>query len=97
MEAAERAWKQIMAAGETGLPNSWQSTAWRLERSHPESFARPEVQLGVQINNQTNVNNTLIVSMEVGEKLQKRAKAIEEELTKVDEEYKARVKQRFVQ
>jgi hypothetical protein len=88
-EAAEAAWKQIMAAGETGLPNSWQSTAWRLERSHPESFARPEVQLGVQVNQTTN-NNVLVITAEVAEGLQKRAKAIETELEAVDKEYRAR-------
>jgi hypothetical protein len=73
-EAAEAAWQKIMAAGDRDTPNSWQPLAWMLERSHPESFARPEVQLGVQINNQTNVNNTLVITAEVAEKLERRNK-----------------------
>jgi hypothetical protein len=88
MEAAERAWKQIMAAGDTGLPNSWQSTAWRLERSHPESFARPEVQLGVQIN-QTTVNN-LTITVDDAEKLQKRSRPIDAEVDKIVDTFQAK-------
>jgi hypothetical protein len=84
-EGAEQAWKQIMKAGESGAPGAWQSTAWRLERGFPDSFARPEIQLGVQVNQTTN-NNVLVITAEVAEGLQKRVKAIDAE---VDELMKA--------
>lgn len=92
VECAEEKWKQILASAKKGTPGSWQALAWCLERSHPESFARPEIQLGVQVNSQTNVNNTLVVSMsmEVGEKLQARAKAMEKEISQLSEAYDAK-------
>lgn len=81
MEAAEEAWLKIMAAGETGLPNAWQSIAWRLERSMPESFARPEIQLNQQFNSsQTTTNNVLVITAEVAEGLSRRVKAIDADI-----------------
>jgi hypothetical protein len=71
-EAAEEAWKKIMAHGESDSPNAWQSIAWRLERSHPESFARPEIQLAAVQSNFT-TNNTLSISFEMAKNLESRA------------------------
>jgi len=73
-----------MKAGDSGAPGAWQSTAWRLERGFPDSFARPEIQLGVQVNQTTN-NNTLVITVEQAEGLQKRTKAMEEEVDKLSE------------
>jgi hypothetical protein len=92
-EAAEAAWLKIMAAGNRETPNSWQPLAWMLERSHPESFARPEVQLGVQVNQTTN-NNVLVISAEQAEGLQKRVKAIDAEVDELSKAYEARMKNR---
>jgi hypothetical protein len=93
-EAAEEAWRKIMAAGETGLPGAWQSIAWRLERSHPESFARPEIQLNQINNSQTNVNATLVITAEVAEGLQKRAKAMDKELDELTKAHEAKMRNR---
>ena len=92
MQAAEAAWKDIMAYGKSGAPNAWQSTAWRLERSHPESFGRPEVQLNAQFNSQTNVSATIIISTEVAENLQRRNKLIDEELDALAKSHEAKQK-----
>jgi hypothetical protein len=89
MEGAEQAWRQIMQAGESGAPGAWQSTAWRLERGFPDSFARPEIQLGVQVNNQT-TNNTLVITAEVADELERRNALIEKELEEVMRAHEAK-------
>jgi hypothetical protein len=85
-EAAEEKWQKIVAAGNRETPGAWQALAWTLERSHPESFARPEIQLGVQINQTTN-NNVLVITAEQAEGLQRRTKAIDAEIDKVGEAF----------
>lgn len=84
-------WRKIVAAGDRETPASWQSLAWTLERSFCSEFSRPEIQLHAltQINN-TTTNNSLVVSMEVGEKLQARSKAIEAEIDKGTEAFLSR-------
>jgi hypothetical protein len=79
-----------MAAGDHDTPNSWQSLAWCLERSHPESFARPEIQLHAQINSQTNINNTLVVSAEVAAGMEERSRVINEEIDQLLEQRKVK-------
>ena len=88
-EAAEEAWKKIMKHGESDSPNAWQSIAWRLERSHPESFSRPEIQLGVQVNQTT--NNTIVITAEAAEKFAKRNAAINKELDEIGKAYESRL------
>jgi hypothetical protein len=92
-EAAEQAWLKIMAAGDTGLPNAWQSIAWRLERSHPESFARPEIQLNAQFNSSTTTINNLTISVEDAEKFARRSAVIEKELSEIGEAFLAKRRQ----
>jgi hypothetical protein len=70
-EAAEEAWRKIMAHGNSDSPNAWQSIAWRLERSHPDSFSRPEIQLS-HVHNQSVVNNSLLISFELAKNLESR-------------------------
>jgi hypothetical protein len=94
MEGAEQAWRQIMKAGESGAPGAWQSTAWRLERGFPDSFARPEIQLGVQVNNQTTVNNTLVVTAEVADELERRAAPINREIDELIRAHEAKMRDR---
>jgi hypothetical protein len=76
LESVLKRWKDIqkIAQGTKNSAPNWQAIAWSLERSFPNEFARPEVQLGVQINNQQTVNNTLVISVEDAERLEKRAK-----------------------
>jgi hypothetical protein len=71
-EAAEEAWRKIMKHGESDSPNAWQSIAWRLERSHLESFARPEIQLAT-VHNQTITNNSLAISFELAKNFEARS------------------------
>jgi hypothetical protein len=88
MEGVERRWQLVAKAAEAAQPNSWQAAAWMLERAHPDAFSTPAVQFGVAIQNnaQTNVNNTLVITAEQAEGLQKRVKTIDAE---VDELMKA--------
>ena len=75
LASVEERWLKIQQAAEDTekLRGDWKALAWCLERSHPESFARPEIQLGVAIQNNVNVNNTLVVTAEVADQLQSRS------------------------
>jgi hypothetical protein len=92
-EAAEAAWRKIMEHGESGAPNSWMSVAWRLERSHPESFARPEIQLSHQHFVQTNTHNSLSVTIsgEAANALQARSEKVSTEVEKLFKDHTARL------
>ena len=91
LAAVEARWETIRQAAEQGAPNSWMAASWMLERTNPSEFCTPAVALGVQVN-QTNVvnNNSLTISMEVGEKLQARSKAIDAQLEKETAPFLAR-------
>lgn len=79
-EFVKKRWGDIqkVAEGVEGTARNWLASAWMLERSFPDAFSRPEIQLGVQINNAT-TNNTIMISAEEAEKLQRRAGALEAE------------------
>jgi hypothetical protein len=88
-EDPEFARKVEVAAGRTAVEimkrirkhgeESFQPLAWMMERRYPESFGRPEVQLHQSINQQTNINNTLVISVEDADRLETRAKKLEAE------------------
>jgi hypothetical protein len=59
-----------------------------LERGFPNSFARPEFQLGVQVNQTT--NNTLVITAEVANELERRNALIEKELEEVMRAHEAK-------
>ena len=80
-EGVRGKWLKILAAGNRETPNSWQPLAWILERSYPSEFGRPEVQLGVQVNQTT--NNTLVISVEQANELAARAKPVEAGVAKL--------------
>jgi hypothetical protein len=86
-------WGQIKKAAEKNPSNSWSAIAWLLERGFPSEFGRPEVQLGLTVNNQT-TNNTLIITTEAAEKLSARAKPVEAEVDVLVEAHQAKMKSR---
>ena len=54
----------------------WQGAAWFLERKYPTQFAKPEIQLQINNNNQT-VNNTLVVTAEVASTISSRVRDVD--------------------
>lgn len=72
----------------------WQGTSWVLERLYPARFARPEIQLGVQINTQEKVNTTLVISVEEAQRYEERSRVVTEEIDKLLEARAARFKER---
>jgi hypothetical protein len=73
-----------------GRDGAWTALAWLCERRHPESFGRPEVQLNQQFNSSTMTVNSLTISVELADELEKRSKAINAEVDKISEAYEAR-------
>lgn len=71
-------WNQIKKAAEKNPSNSWSALAWLLERGFPSEFGRPEVQLGLTVN-QTTVN-ALTITAEEAEKLSARSRPIDAEV-----------------
>ena len=85
-------WNQIKKAAETNPSNSWSAIAWLLERGFPSEFGRPEVQLGLTVNSQTNVNNTIVITAEQASHLKERNKLIDKGLDELSRNYEARQK-----
>lgn len=87
LEAVEAKWKRIQKAAEDRVDadgkllrmGDWRSLAWSLERAYPADFARPEVALNVEMQNNT-INHTLVISVEQAEKLQGRSRKVEGEI-----------------
>jgi hypothetical protein len=52
-----------------------------LERGFATEFARPEIQLGVQVNQTT--NNTLVISVETANELERPAEPVNEEVARI--------------
>jgi hypothetical protein len=87
------------AAGQTALrllkkieknaDENFSAAAWLLERRFPESFSRPEIQLGLTVN-QTMNNNVLVISVEQAESLSRRNKLLDKQLDEVAREYESR-------
>jgi hypothetical protein len=95
LESVEKRWKTIARAAEDRVsangevrPGDWKAVAWQLERSFPSEFSRPEIQLGVQINNNQTINNTLVVTAEVADQLQSRAERADANIEKLFRERK---------
>ena len=85
---ALRMLKKIEAHGE----ENFASLAWILERRFPESFSRPEIQLGIQVNNQV-TNNTILITAEVAENLSRRNALINKDLDEISAAYESKQKQ----
>jgi hypothetical protein len=58
----EERWKLIKRAAEgyKDNPPDWRAAAWSLERTFASTFARPEVQLNLAVQNNVGVNATTI-------------------------------------
>jgi hypothetical protein len=87
--AAGKTALRLLKKIEKNADENFSAAAWLLERRFPESFSRPEIQLGLTIN-QTMNNNTLIISAEQAESLSKRNKLIDKQLDEVVKEYESR-------
>ena len=66
----------------------WARWAWFLERRFPLQFAKPEIQLSVN-NNNTTVNNTLVVTAEMAGEMKNRTSPIEMKIEKLLKEKRA--------
>lgn len=64
-----------------GIGN-WCGASWFLERKYPTQFAKPEIQLGVNMSSNV-THNTLIVTAEVAREIGDRAKAAEAKIEKL--------------
>lgn len=58
--------------------NRWQRIAWFLERRYPTEFSKPEVQLS--LGNASVTNNTLVITAEAAQALQRRASTVDAEV-----------------
>jgi hypothetical protein len=76
---------------EKNADENFSAAAWLLERRFPESFSRPEIQLGLTVNNQV-TNNTLVISVEQAERLARRNQSIDKQLDEISRTYEARQK-----
>ena len=85
---ALRMLKKIEAHGE----ENFTALSWILERRFPESFSRPEIQLGLTVNNQV-TNNTLVITAEVAENLSRRNALINKDLDEISAAYESKQKQ----
>lgn len=90
LASVETQWQKIKRAAEDTdkQRGDWKALAWCLERAHPQSFSRPEIQLGVQINNSQTVNNTLVVTAEVATVIQTRVERADANIEKLFRERK---------
>ena len=77
---------------EKNADENFSAAAWLLERRFPESFSRPEIQLGLTVNNQV-TNNTLVITAEVAEKLGRRNSLLNKQLDEISQNYESRQKQ----
>ena len=87
-EGVQAKMRKILEAGNRETPGSWQALAWALERAHPSEFGRPEVQLGVQVNQTT--NNTLVITAEAASALEKRIEPINREIDELMRAHEAK-------
>jgi hypothetical protein len=66
LEAVERRWKRIekAAKGTEENPPDWKADAWSLERTYPQFFGRPDIQLSLNQSVSTGPTNTIILGPE---------------------------------
>ena len=83
IKRAEQARKALYVRRITeGKRADWARWAWFLERRFPLQFAKPEIQLSVNNNNQT-VNNTLVVTAEVAHGISSRVKEVDAKIDRL--------------
>jgi hypothetical protein len=93
-ESVRERWEAIKRLG-LGTKNSqpnWAALAWQLERSFPHEFGKPEAQLNLQVNSQT--NNALVITTSQAEEFEQRSRKINSEIDALLEERKARFSSR---
>jgi hypothetical protein len=90
------------AAGQTALrllkkieknaDENFSAAAWLLERRFPESFSRPEIQLGVAMQINQTTNNVLTITAEQAENLGRRNAVLNKELDALAKAHEAKRK-----
>jgi hypothetical protein len=92
-EFVKKRWEDIkkQGIGTKDKPGSWQALCWMLERSHPDAFSRPEIQLSSSV---TTNNATLVISVEEAEKIQERSSKVAAEIDALLEQRKKRFETR---
>ena len=66
LKAVEQRWKRIekAAKGSQEHPPDWKADAWSLERTYPQFFGRPDLQLSVNQSVSTGPTNVVVVGPE---------------------------------
>ena len=66
LKAVERRWKRIeqAAIGSVDNPPDWKADAWSLERTYPQHFGRPDIQLSVNQSVSSGPTNVVVLGPE---------------------------------
>jgi hypothetical protein len=75
---------------EKNADENFSAAAWMLERRFPDTFSRPEIQLGVAMQINSTANHVLTITAEQAENLSKRNSVINKQLDEVAKEYESR-------
>jgi hypothetical protein len=75
MASVKERWELIQKAarGNGDTPGDWKAAAWSIERTWPQEFGRPEVQLNHIHQTAITTHNSLAISFEVAKNLESRA------------------------
>jgi len=81
-QTAAKSALRLLSKIEAHAEDNFAAAAWILERRFPETFSRPEIQLGVQINSQT-VNQTLVITTEIAGEIGSRVREVDAKIEKL--------------
>jgi hypothetical protein len=88
--AAKGTIERLKEIGKQGKEGAWPALAWLVERRHPELFSRPEIQLGVAIQNNVNGGGagSITITLAEAEELEAVADPIREKVRAMMEQYR---------